>query len=1095
MTPTLQSELKHRILILDGAMGTMIQRYKLQEADYRGERFADWHTMLKGNNDLLCVTKPEIIREIQQQYLDAGADIITTCTFSAQRISMADYGMEPLVREINLAAAKISRTLADEYTKKNPTKPRFVVGSVGPTGKSASMSVDVNNPAARAVSFDELVEAYKEQLHALAEGGVDAFLMETAFDALNTKAAIYASEEVMKAMGKRIPLMVSATTSDSSGRMLSGQTIRAFMASVAHANLLSMGLNCSFGAKDLKPHLQEISAHFAGFVSAHPNAGLPNQFGEYDETPERMAEQVKEYFDEKLINIIGGCCGTSPAHIAQYQRLVDAAKEIRKPVEATATTELSGLELFEIKDLSPDSFSDSISSTDPSPQERGDGAFEGGGDGSFKFKQTTDPKNWGKLIEIAKEYRSNQTEAEELLWNELRAHHIGFKIRRQHIIDTFIADFVSLEKQVVIEVDGGVHLTPEQKEYDEMRTYVLANCGFSVIRFTNEEILQDVKAVAEEIKKYLSQVASPLSTGEGSKTPLYLIEESGERSIAKFVNIGERCNVAGSKLFLRLINEKKYDEALEIARKQVDDGAQIIDINMDDAMLDAKAEMMHFLNLLMSEPEVARVPIMIDSSKWEVIEAALKCLQGKSVVNSISLKEGEEDFLTKARKIRRYGAAVVVMAFDEKGQADSFERKKEICTRAYKLLTEQAGFPPQDIIFDPNILAIATGIDEHNNYGVDFINAVKYIKTQLPHAKVSGGVSNLSFSFRGNNAVREAMHSVFLYYAVKAGMDMGIVNAGMLQVYEDIDPELRQLCEDVILNTRSDATERLIEKADQLKTQQGGEAQSVKKDEWRKLSLEERLSYSLVKGISSYLEEDLKEALAVYPSALKIIEQPLMNGMNRVGELFGEGKMFLPQVVKTARTMKQAVAFLQPIIEKENEKGNSTKAGKILIATVKGDVHDIGKNIVSVILACNNYEVIDLGVMVSCEKIIEAIAKEKPDAVGLSGLITPSLEEMCMVAAEMQKNGFSMPLMIGGATTSKIHTAVKIAPNYGAPVVYVKDASQNITVLSQLLNKATQAQFITNLNGEYETLRQKETEKHNLVSLDEARKGKLNLFD
>ncbi len=911
---SLQSELQHRILILDGAMGTMIQRYRLQEADYRGERFATWPTILKGNNDLLCITKPEIIQNIHQQYLDAGADILSTCTFNAQRISMADYNMEFLVREINLAAAKISRTLADEYTKKNPTKPRFVVGSVGPTGKSASMSTDVNNPAARAISFDELVEAYIEQLQALAEGGVDAFLIETAFDALNAKAAIYAAEEVMETIGKHIPIMVSATTADSSGRMLSGQTIRAFMASVSHADLLSMGLNCSFGAKDLKPHLQEISAHFTGYVSAHPNAGLPNQFGEYDETPERMAEQVKEYFDEKLVNIIGGCCGTSPAHIAQYQRLVDQAKEIRKPVAVNTTTELSGLELFEIK------------------------------------------------------------------------------------------------------------------------------------------------------------------------------EENN------FINIGERCNVAGSKIFLRLINEKKYDEALEIARKQVDDGAQIIDINMDDAMLDAKSEMVHFLNLLMSEPEVARVPIMVDSSKWEVIEAALKCLQGKSVVNSISLKEGEEDFLYKAKKIRRYGAAVVVMAFDEKGQADIFERKKEICTRAYNLLTEKVGFPPQDIIFDPNILAIATGIEEHDNYGVNFINAVKYIKTQLPHAKVSGGVSNLSFSFRGNNAVREAMHSVFLYHAIKAGMDMGIVNAGMLQVYENIDPELRQLCEDVILNTRPDATERLIEKADQVKAQQNGETKITKQDEWRTLPLDERLSYSLIKGISSYLEEDLKEALKGYPSALKIIERPLMNGMNRVGELFGEGKMFLPQVVKTARTMKQAVAFLQPVIEKENQKGGAVKTGKMVLATVKGDVHDIGKNIVSVIMACNNYEVVDLGVMVSCEEIIEAIIKEKPDAVGLSGLITPSLEEMCMVAAEMQKNGFSMPLMIGGATTSKIHTAVKIAPNYGAPVVYVKDASQNITILSQLLNKATQAQFITNLNAEYEELRQKETKKHNLVPLDEARKGKLNLF-
>ncbi len=1096
---SLQSELQNRILILDGAMGTMIQRYKLQEADYRGDRFAGWHTMLKGNNDLLCITKPEIIREIQQQYLDAGADIITTCTFNAQSVSMADYGMESMVREINLAAAKISCTLADEYTQKNPAKPRFVVGSVGPTGKSASMSVDVNNPAARAISFDELVEAYKEQLQALAEGGVDAYMMETAFDALNTKAAIYAAEEVMKNIGRRIPIMVSATTADSSGRTLSGQTIRAFMASVSHANLLSMGLNCSFGARDLKPHLQEISAHFAGYVSAHPNAGVPNQFGEYDETPERMAEQVKEYFDEKLINIIGGCCGTSPAHIAQYQRLVDAAKEIRKPLAESTTTELSGLELFEITSPQPLSKGEGLNNLtpDPSPKERGESS-----DKRSKYAyETTDGSIYAQNLENAKLMRKEPTKAEDILWQFLRNRNLEDKFRRQHPIDQFIVDFVCLDKKLIVEVDGAIHLPKEQQELDQIRTKILNTHGFEVIRFTNDEVEKDLTTVLEKIRIKLKA----LSKGERLNTSAdsIEIEESftinpplsfGEGSGVRFVNIGERCNVAGSKLFLRLINEKKYDEALEIARKQVDDGAQIIDINMDDAMLDAKAEMVHFLNLLMSEPEVARVPIMVDSSKWEVIEAALKCLQGKSIVNSISLKEGEEDFLTKARKIRSYGAAVVVMAFDEKGQADSFDRKKEICTRAYKLLTEQAGFPPQDIIFDPNILAIATGIEEHNNYGVDFINAVKYIKTQLPHAKVSGGVSNLSFSFRGNNGVREAMHSVFLYYAVKAGMDMGIVNAGMLQVYEDIDPELRQLCEDVILNTRPDATERLIEKADQLKAQQSGDTKMVKQDEWRALPLDERLSHSLVKGISSYLEEDLKEALAVYLSALKIIEQPLMSGMNRVGELFGEGKMFLPQVVKTARTMKQAVAILQPIIEKENEQGNSTKAGKILIATVKGDVHDIGKNIVSVILACNNYDVVDLGVMVSCEKIIEAIAKEKPDAVGLSGLITPSLEEMCMVAAEMQKNGFSMPLMIGGATTSKIHTAVKIAPNYGAPVVYVKDASQNITVLSQLLNKATQAQFITNLNGEYETLRQKETEKHNLVSLDEARKGKLNLF-
>jgi 5-methyltetrahydrofolate--homocysteine methyltransferase len=915
MISKLQQELEKRILILDGAMGTMIQRYKLQEADYRGERFAEWQSPLKGNNDLLCLTRPDIIEAIHREYLEAGADIIETNSFNAQRISMADYGMESLVQEMNFAAARLARAAADDYTAKNLSNPRFVAGSIGPTNKTASMSADVNNPGARSVTFDELVTAFSEQMKPLLEGGVDAFLIETIFDTLNAKAAIYAAEEVMRETGKRVPLMLSVTIADSSGRTLSGQTVRAFLASVAHADLLSVGLNCSFGAKDLKPYLEEISEHAPWFVSAYPNAGLPNQFGEYDETPERMALQVKEYFDETLINIIGGCCGTTPAHIAQYQNLVNATKSIRKKALASNITELSGLELFEIR-----------------------------------------PEN-------------------------------------------------------------------------------------------------------------------------------------------NFVNVGERCNVAGSKKFLRLINEKKYEEALTIAREQVEGGAQIIDINMDDAMLDAKVEMVTFLNLLMSEPEIARLPLMIDSSKWEVIEAALKCLQGKAVVNSISLKEGEADFLQKAAKIREYGAAVVVMAFDEKGQADTFERKKEICSRAYHLLTEKAGFPAQDIIFDPNILAIATGIEEHNNYGVDFINATRWIKENLPHAKVSGGVSNLSFSFRGNNAVREALQSVFLYHAIKAGMDMGIVNAGMMQVYEDIPADLLELCEDVVLNRRADATERLIEKAEEIKATHSGAEKTEKVNEWRTSSLEERLVYSLMKGISEYLEEDLSEALGRYDSALQIIENPLMDGMNRVGDLFGQGKMFLPQVVKTARTMKQAVAFLQPIIEKENTKGGSTKAGKMVIATVKGDVHDIGKNIVSVIMACNNYEVIDLGVMVPCDKIIKTAIEEKADIVGLSGLITPSLEEMSHVASEMERAGLKVPLVIGGATTSKIHTAVKIAPNYSEPVVYVKDASQNITILSQILNPKSKNEFVENLNEEYNALRQKQGKKTEVTSFEQAKKQSGSLFD
>ena len=908
----LRTELEHRILVLDGAMGTMIQHHKLTEKDYRGERFANWKNLVRGNNDLLVLTQPDIIRSIHAEYLNAGADIIETNTFNAQRISMEDYGMGEFVREINLAGARLAREAADEFTAKKPDKPRFVAGAVGPTNKTASMSPDVNNPAFRAVSYDDLVSAYKEQILALIEGGVDALLIETIFDTLNAKAAIFAAEEAMKELDKRVEIMLSATVADLSGRTLSGQTIRAFLASVGHADLLSIGLNCSFGAKDLKPYLQEVSAHSSSFVSAYPNAGLPNQFGEYDETPETMAVQVKEYIDEQLVNIIGGCCGTTPDHIATYQKLIKEAKPRERRVKSI-NLELSGLELLEIEESS------------------------------------------------------------------------------------------------------------------------------------------------------------------------------------LFVNIGERCNVAGSKAFLRLINEKNYEEALRIARKQVEDGAQIIDINMDDAMLDSKEEMVTFLHYLSSEPEISRVPFMIDSSKWEVIEAGLKCIQGKCIVNSISLKEGEEDFLKKARLIRSYGAAAIVMAFDEKGQADSFERKTQICTRAYYLLVDKVGFPPQDIIFDPNILAIATGIEEHSNYGVDFLNTISWIKQNLPYAKISGGVSNLSFSFRGNNVVREAIHSVFLYYAIKEGMDMGIVNAGMLQIYEDIDPDLLEYVEDIVLNRRPDATERMIELAEKVKNRASGEKEE-KVDEWRSRPLQGRLEYALIKGISDFLEEDLAEALTQYDSAIDIIEKPLMSGMNIVGDLFGDGKMFLPQVVKTARTMKKAVAILQPVIEAEKVPGQSSSAGKFLIATVKGDVHDIGKNIVSVVLACNNFEVIDLGVMVPTEKIIRVAIEEKVDIVGLSGLITPSLEEMTIVATEMQKAGLTVPLLIGGATTSKIHTAVKIAPNYKGPVVHVKDASVNTHVVAQLMSEKNHTAYEAGIAAEYQALREKQTKKADLLSLDEAKKRKPNLF-
>jgi len=1113
----LRKELEHRILVLDGAMGTMIQRHKLAEKDYRGERFANWGKLVRGNNDLLNLTQPGIIHSIHKEYLEAGADIIETNTFNAQRISMEDYGMAEFVREINLEGARLARQAADEYTANNPDKPRFVAGAVGPTNKTASMSPDVNHPDFRAVSYEDLVSAYKEQILALIEGGVDALLIETIFDTLNAKAAIYAAEEAMKELDRRVDIMLSATVADTSGRTLSGQTIRAFLASVGHANLLSVGLNCSFGAKDLKPYLHEVSTHSACFVSAYPNAGLPNQFGEYDETPETMALQVKEYIDEQLVNIIGGCCGTSPDHIATYQNMIKDAT-VRERKTASTNLELSGLELLEITSpLTPllkergnvvswtdeskhsnftTDLSITLSPTDfspnPSPKERGNVVSWTNDSKHSNF--TTDPISWNLLIDKAKEMRHNPTKAEDVLWDCIRNRKIDYKIRRQHIVNGFIADFICIEKNAIIEVNGGIHSTKEQQEYDKYRTEVLNSVGFNVLRYTNEEVLKNPYEVAKKIKSELENLPSSLRTNNNDTDALLPSpqgEGSGVRSL--FVNIGERCNVAGSKAFLRLINEKKYEEALRIARKQVDDGAQVIDINMDDAMLDSKEEMVTFLHFLASEPEISRVPIMIDSSKWEVIEAGLKCVQGKCIVNSISLKEGEEEFLKKARKIRSYGAAAIIMAFDEKGQADSFERKTQICTRAYYLLVDKVGFPPQDIIFDPNVLAIATGIEEHSNYGVDFLNATRWIKQNLPYAKISGGVSNLSFSFRGNNVVREAIHSVFLYYAIKEGMDMGIVNAGMLQIYEDIDPVLLEHVEDIVLNRRPDATERMIELAEKIKNTATG-VKEEKVDEWRSRPLQGRLEYALIKGISDFLEEDLAEALTQYDSAIEIIEKPLMSGMNIVGDLFGDGKMFLPQVVKTARTMKKAVAILQPVIEAEKVPGQSSSAGKFLIATVKGDVHDIGKNIVAVVLACNNFEVIDLGVMVPTEKIIRVAIEEKVDIVGLSGLITPSLEEMTIVAAEMQKAGLTVPLLIGGATTSKIHTAVKIAPNYKGPVVYVKDASVNTHVVAQLMSEKNHSAYEAEIAAEYQVLREKQTQKADLLSLTEAKKRKPNLF-
>lgn len=906
MNNKIHNILKDRILILDGAMGTMIQRYKLTEEDYRGTRFANVERLQKGNNDLLCLTQPQIIEAIHRQYLEAGADIIETNSFNGTSISMEDYGMESLVKEINTEAARIARRAADDYNKKNPDKPRFVAGAMGPTNKTASISPKVENPIFRAVTFDDLRISYKEQVEGLVDGGVDILLVETIFDTLNAKAALFAIEEVKKERNLDIPVMISVTLSDKGGRTLSGQTIGAFLASVMHIDVLSIGLNCSFGASDMKPFLKELGRLCPNFVSAYPNAGLPNQFGEYDETPEIMAGQLTEFINEGLVNILGGCCGTTPEHIAKYVELVKGAKP-HVPAQKSEYMWLSGLELLEAK--------------------------------------------------------------------------------------------------------------PE----------------------------------------------------------------------INFMNVGERCNVAGSRRFLRLIKEEKYEEALQIATKQVEDGAQILDVNMDEGLLDGVKEMTTFLNMVASDPDVSRIPVMIDSSKWEVLEAGLKCVQGKAVVNSISLKEGEEEFMNHARIIRSYGAAAIVMAFDETGQADTFERRIEICGRAYKLLTED-GFDPRDIIFDPNILAIATGIEEHRNYAVDFLETITWIRANLPHAHISGGVSNLSFALRGNDYIREVMHSVFLYYAIQRGMDMGIVNPGQSVVYDDIPTDLLNLVEDVIFNRRPEATEELIEYAEKIREEKSGEGEAAKVEEWRSFDLSGRLQHALIKGVSDYLDEDLEEALNTYPLAVNIIDGPLMDGMNRVGELFGSGKMFLPQVVKTARTMKRAVAILQPVLESQKAEG-SKKNGKLLIATVKGDVHDIGKNIVSIILACNNYEMIDLGVMTPPEVIIAKIKEIKPDIVCLSGLITPSLEEMSVVAKEMEKAGFNMPLMIGGATTSKLHTAIKIAPNYNSgSVVYVKDASQAPAVVAKLVNPTVKDEFVKELQEEYASLAESQKDKkENLVPFSEVK--------
>lgn len=903
MSKIIKDILKERILVLDGAMGTMIQDYQLTEEDYRGERFKSYDRDLKGNNDLLSITQPEIIKTIHKKYLEAGADIIETNTFSGTSIAMADYGMEELVYELNVESAKIAKAATAEFTD----RPRFVAGSIGPTNRTASISPDVNRPGYRAVTFDQLKNAYREQVTGLMDGGADLLLVETVFDTLNCKAALLAIKEYSDEKGIEIPTMVSGTITDASGRTLSGQTVEAFWNSIRHFPLLSVGFNCALGAKQLKIYLEQLARIADVPVSCHPNAGLPNEFGEYDESPETMSHVIKSFFDDGLINIIGGCCGTQPEHINAIANY--AAQATPRSIPAIdRITRLSGLE------------------------------------------------------------------------------------------------------------------------------------------------------------------------------PLNITKE------LNFVNVGERTNVAGSKKFARLIRENKFDEAVDVARHQVEGGAQVIDINMDDGMLDAEVVMPEFINLISAEPDIARLPIMIDSSKWHVIEAGLKCIQGKGIVNSISLKEGEKQFKEMARRIMDYGAAVVVMAFDEVGQADTYERKIEVCKRSYDILTKEVGFPPEDIIFDANILTVATGIDEHNNYAVDFIKAVEWIKKNLPYAKTSGGVSNISFSFRGNNVVREAMHSSFLYHAIKAGLDMGIVNAGMIEIYEEIPKDLLQHVEDVLLNRREDATDRMLTFSESVKP---GEKSEKAKQEWREYEVNKRLEHALVKGVTEYIEEDVEEARLKTERPLDVIEGPLMDGMNVVGDLFGEGKMFLPQVVKSARVMKKAVAYLLPYIEAEKTDKQQTN-GKIIMATVKGDVHDIGKNIVSVVLACNNYEIIDLGVMVPLNVILEEAEKHNADIIGLSGLITPSLDEMIYVVKEMESRGLKTPVMIGGATTSRIHTAVKIKPNYTSTVIHVNDASRSVTVAGKLLGKDKE-QFGIETAEEYTRLREghsRRSKDKSYVTIEEARANK-----
>jgi 5-methyltetrahydrofolate--homocysteine methyltransferase len=913
----LEPLLARRILVLDGAMGTMIQSYQLAEKDYRGERFADWPSDLRGNNDLLSLTQPEIIRAIHQAYLEAGADVLETNSFNSTAISLADYGMEQLVYELNHASARLARNVADEFELREPDTPRYVAGVLGPTNRTASLSPNVNDPGFRNVSFDDLVATYSEAVRGLLDGGADLLLVETIFDTLNAKAALFAIDTHFERTGIRVPVMISGTITDASGRTLSGQTTEAFWNSVAHSRPLSVGLNCALGAKALRQYVQELSRVSPAFVSTHPNAGLPNEFGLYDESPEYMAEVLRQFAESGLVNLVGGCCGTTPAHIRAIAEAV-AGLPPRRPAAPPSRLRLSGLE--------------------------------------------------------------------------------------------------------------------------------------------------------------------PLTIGPESI----------------FVNVGERTNVTGSRKFARLILAGDFEAGLEIGRQQVESGAQLIDVNMDEGMLDSQGAMSTFLKLIASEPDISRVPVVIDSSKWSVIEAGLKCVQGKGVVNSISLKEGEESFVRQATLVRRYGAAVIVMAFDEKGQADTAERKVEICRRAYRILTEQVGFAPEDIIFDPNIFAIATGIEEHNNYAVDYIEATRRIKAELPGVLVSGGVSNVSFAFRGNDPVREAIHAVFLYHAIEAGMDMGIVNAGQLPIYTDIPPDLLERVEDVVLNRRPDATDRLLEVADSVKGKAAGQGADL---EWRKAPVAERLAHALVEGIADYIVEDTEEARKQAERPIHVIEGPLMDGMNIVGDLFGAGKMFLPQVVKSARVMKRAVAHLIPYIEAEklalgDSAGEAKSNGRVLLATVKGDVHDIGKNIVGVVLQCNNYEVIDLGVMVPCARILETARNERVDIIGLSGLITPSLEEMSFVAGEMEREGFTIPLLIGGATTSRTHTAVKIEPNYKGPTVHVIDASRAVGVAGNLRSDALRPDYVAGVRAEYQDVRtqrgnRKAEERHQ--SIAEARKNRLSI--